>query len=230
MPIKFSLYKNKLTTNPNNYSGRVIINRAVSYEEIIAKAASRGTAIGANDLLAAINIVTKVIGEELADGNSVNMPFANFISSIDGGFEGPGAAFDPARNAKKVNASPGLGLKDCLTNATVEKVISMPVEPILIQFTDATTKSNSQLTPGSMGTLEGKLLSFDEADAAQGIFFVKSDGTSTRAEVVALNDPAKLIFTIPTLDAGNYRVQVRIVRTNAEEVRIGQLGQVLSAA
>ncbi len=44
----------------------------------------------------------------------------------------------------------------------------------------------------------------------QGAFFVASDGTAAHTEMVMQNKPARLMLMVPTLDAGDYTLEVRV--------------------
>jgi hypothetical protein len=79
-----------------------------------------------------------------------------------------------------------------------------------------------------MGRLHGHRLKFDPDDPTQGIFFVHSDHSETPVEVVGENLPAKLIFTVPALPAGDYRLTVRATVNGTTEVRSGTLDETLT--
>jgi hypothetical protein len=55
----------------------------------------------------------------------------------------------------------------------------------------------------------GEELKFDPANAAEGIFFIAADNTVTKATVIASRTEGKIVFSIPSLPAGDYTLEVR---------------------
>ncbi len=82
---------------------------------------------------------------------------------------------------------------------------------------------DSVLTSGGMGQLTGHRLKFDPADVKQGIFFVAEDNSATKVEIVGRNKPGDLMFTVPELPSGDYRVEVRAIMSGGVQVRTGVL-------
>ena len=61
-------------------------------------------------------------------------------------------------------------------------------------------------------------------DPNQGVFFI--NGTETRVTVVGKNTATELMFLIPTLDPGQYALEVR--SAFGQEIRSGRLDTLLT--
>jgi hypothetical protein len=71
---------------------------------------------------------------------------------------------------------------------------------------------NGTLTKGNLAHLRGTNLKYDPTDPDQGLFFVKTTGSSApvRVERVKKNTPSEQLFAVPaTITAGGYRLEVR---------------------
>lgn len=117
-----------------------------------------------------------------------------------------------------------------LNLAQVEKVLQTIAAPAIIEFTDVNTQNNnSVLTPGGIAQVIGEELKFNPANAAEGIYFIATDGTATKVDVIASRTEGKLVFSIPnSLTPGSYVLEVRKgYGTTNIVVRIGSLQESL---
>jgi hypothetical protein len=161
----------------------------------------------------------------LLEGWTILTPVVNYRLTMRGIFEGRNDDFDPNRHQVTVQATAGRRLRKTLRDrARVARQTTQQQVPVLVEYLDvASGAAHSVLTPGNQGIVIGKLLKFDAADAAQGIFFVATDGTATRVESVAWNGENKHIFLVPALPAGEYVLQVRASFNGNGDVRTGAL-------
>ena len=73
-------------------------------------------------------------------------------------------------------------------------------------------------------------LKFEAADPQQGLFFLGTDGSTTRVAVVAKNTPRELIYLVPAeLVAGQYRLELRAV-FDQNDLRSNLLGATLTVS
>jgi hypothetical protein len=231
MPIKYYLQPNNATPDPNDQSARVLPNEVLDANTIIQRMLKRGTTLTETDIKAVLNLLFDVVTDEVATGNHVNLPMANFKPSITGVFTSITDSFDPARHTRKGSISQGTMLTQKMQKAAVEKVLQgMPI-PVLLEYLDINTQAtNSNLTPNGIGQIVGEELKFDPAKPEEGIYFVAENGTETKVSVLASRTEGKLVFSIPALAAGNYTLEVRRVYTKNNQVRVGTLVDTLAVA
>lgn len=119
-----------------------------------------------------------------------------------------------------------------MRDARVSRSLGAKPRPTPVAFVDVTTGVlNGPITPGRPGRLVGENLRYDVTDPAQGIFFIKTaDGAATRVEELVWGQPAHLAFMIPTLPAGEYKVEVRAVLNGNHDLREGRLDNVLTVS
>ena len=170
--------------------------------------------------------------EGVGAGANVNLPFANFGAKIQGTFDGDGDQFDAGRHALVPRVSAGAGLRQAFrAGLPVEKVAAERPAPSILHYRDVNAAEvDGALTPGGVGEITGSRLGFTADDSDQGVFYVAdADGAATRADVVALNAPSKLIVQAPAaLGAGDYHVEVRAAF--GDDLRTGRLDTLLTVA
>lgn len=231
MTINYVLRENRLTSEPDDYMAMVISTRTVELQGVVDRMVERGSTVTKADILSVLEDFERALEGLLLEGVNVNLPFANFSSSIKGVFDSASDSFDATRHQVVPVVNPGRELRAVYRQGvSVQKQETVAVAPSLIDFIDLNTNErNSVLTPGGLGQISGNRLKFDPSDEQQGIFFVAADGTQTRVSVVGQNKPSTLIFLIPPeLASGEYRLEVRAAM--GLEVRTGSLKQVLSVA
>ncbi len=211
MSIKYYLQPNPITPDPNDQSARVISNQVHDLNSIIFEILRRGSTVTEADANAVLKLFFEVVSDEVAEGNSVNLPLVNIRPGISGVFSNLTDSFDGSRHIKKANVTAGVLLNEKLAAAKVEKVVQATAAPALIQFLDVNTQNtNSILTPGGIGQIIGEELKFNPDAAAEGIYFVAADGRATKVDVLASRTEGKLVFSIPaTLAAGSYILEVK---------------------
>lgn len=230
MSIQYALYPNHLTTDPKDHMAMVQNQDSHSIEEIIDIMISRGSTVTKADALSVIEEYESAIEYVLTDGDSINTPLMRINASISGVFSDDTDRFDASRHYVRLNVNPGSRMGTIAGDINVEKVKADRPEPTPSHFEDvASATSNDTLTPGGVGQLTGTLLKVDPAEADQGVFFIASDGTETRADTYVRNKPANLIFMIPdTLTSGEYRLEVRAKLQNINDTRSGRLSAPLT--
>jgi hypothetical protein len=223
--IKYSLFENHLTPDPDDQLAVVQPISTKSMEDVVDQMISRGSTVTKAEALSVMEEFALALMQLVKDGHNVITPLFNVAVSIRGTFVNASDAFDVARHTVKIRILPGRRLKDVADKVKVEKVQATKPLPILQSFRDVTSKTESDiLTPGGVGHILGSALKFAAADATQGVFFTALNGTVTKVEVVADATPSKIIFVIPaTLVAGEYSLSVRTLLLNTKDIREGYL-------
>lgn len=210
MAIKYYLQPNPITPDPNDQSARVVSNQVHDLESITKEMLKRGSTVTEADVLAVLKVFFEVVTDEVAEGNNVNLPLVNIKPSVNGVFTSATDSFDASRHITKASITAGILLNQKMSGAVVEKTTQATAGPVLIEFTDINSQNtNSILTSGGIGQIIGEELKFNPANAAEGIYFVASDGTATKVAIVASRTEGKLVFSIPTLAVGTYTLEVR---------------------
>lgn len=232
MAIKYYLQNNPITPDPNDCSARVVANQTLSVDNIISEMMRRGSTITEADCEAVLKVLFEVITDEIAEGNSVNLPLVNIRPAVNGVFTSATDSFDPSRHIKKATLSSGILLTQKMNNAKVEKILQPLASPALVEYTDINSQTtNSILTAGGIGQIVGEELKFNPNNAAEGIFFIAASGTATKVTIMASRTEGKLVFSIPALVAGTYTLEVRKgYGSSAVVVRSGSLQEALQVS
>lgn len=228
MPIKYYLQLNPVTPDPKDCSARIEPRDTLTEQEITKLMLKRGTMVTETDILAILQLFFDVVGDAVADGSHVNLPIAYIRPAVRGVFKDINDTFDASRHRKEAALSVGPLLKEKLRTARLEKIPNALPSPVLSLFEDVNSgTTDSVVTPGSIGRITGSDLKFDPTQEDEGIFFIK-DGEVTRVSVIALLTEGRLMFMIPSLDAGDYTLEVRRAYTTSRSIRTGSLDQTLT--
>lgn len=229
MPIHYSLFENHLTADPNDYAANVSPTRIAEMNEVIDRMIERGSTVTKADIISVMEEFESTLQVMLTEGVNINLPFANFSTSIKGVFDGPSDSYDPSRHKVFARLAPGKTLKSYFeTNVNVTKDETYVPSPRILDFIDMVTgERNSVVTPGSMGRIQGSKLKYDVDNNDEGIFFVAADNNEIKVNIVGKNKPGELIFMIPdTLTSGDYKLEVRA--KFGESLRIGLLTDLIT--
>ena len=223
--IKYSLFENRLTPDPDDQMAVVQPISTKSMEEVVDLMISRGSTVTKAEALSVMEELSVAMAQLLKDGHNIVTPLFNISMSIMGKFNNAGDSYDASRHEIKVRMKAGKRLKQVVNQVKVEKVQAIIPLPLLQSFKDVTSKTESDLaTPGGIGHIVGSALKFDAGDAAQGVFFTALNGTATKVETVADASPSRIIFIIPpALVPGEYSVSLRTIMLGNKEIREGFL-------
>lgn len=230
MAIRYYLQPNPLDPESDIHFGRIVCQKIHDTDSIISEMLKRGTTLTEPDLRAALSLFFTVAIGEVTNGNAVNLPLVNMRAGMKGTFTGQTDIFDPDRHTKRANVSPGTELMRQMNDAQLEKVKRAAPEPQLIAFTDFSSGTSNQMTPGGIAQLIGSFLKFDAEKTGEGLFLVHNDGTSHAVNVLAQRTEKKLIFNVPSsMPSGNYRMEVRKgFGRSGSKIRVGKLQQWLT--
>ena len=165
MTIYFSLYKNNLSNEANQYRAVVQPTGTVTLDGVIDRMLMHQSTITRPDILAVLDNYYTAIEGLLLEGFNVVTPGVNYRASVKGGFNGQNDSFSPSRNAVEATISPGLKLRRAIRErASVQKQEANERRPNLADYLDVNSgELNNLITPGGMGQVVGYRLKFDPA-------------------------------------------------------------------
>jgi hypothetical protein len=232
MPIQYALNENRILPAPGNYTARVLSAGSADLESVVDHMVARGSTVGRADIFSVLDDFCSTVELLVLDGYTVVTPVVNIRSSVVGRFEGPLDSFDPSRHRVAVRVTAGRRLKKAVpARAQLVKRSSPKSLPLPQRYTDRRSGTQDQvLTPGGTGWLQGKRLAFDPADPQQGVFFVDDAGSATRVEEVTKCAGTEVLFLVPSLPAGAYRLEVRASFNDNGDIRTGALEAVLTVS
>jgi hypothetical protein len=110
--------------------------------------------------------------------------------SVRGGFASEEEDYDPTRHTLHVRMAPAADLrKGVAHDARMEKIRDEEPAPALDRVYDYETRSkNGTVSPGHVAEVKGAYLDYDQADNAQGVYFVDSTNAGFKAEVIHKNN------------------------------------------
>jgi len=234
MPIKYALFENNVTADPDDYMAMVQISGSAAGDDLVQDIIDQGSTVGRPDILAVTAALKLACQRRIEQGQRVNyFGMVEFFPRVKGVFSGATDGFDPARHRIDIGANPGAELREAVrTGAKVEKVESVKPSPNPIEYRDVgSDTTNDTVTGLNIGQLSGSRLKFDPGAADEGLFFVATAGGETKVPTVQKNKPSQLVFLVPNLVDGTYHLEVRARMgsgTSARELRIGRLDATLT--
>lgn len=191
-------------------------NGATKRDEDIADAIiAEGTEFTRETILAILAKRNKKVMEFVLNGSNYSNEIEQFSPRVQGVFEDINAPFDPAIHKCTVDISAGSTLRSELQNVGA-KVIGVKDSggAKIGAVTNSLTGAKDGTVPiGDDVIIEGEKIKIqDEADEAQGVFFVGADGAEKRvARKLTANKPGQIIARVPA-DVAEGSVSL-IVRT-----------------
>ena len=195
------LRPNYLTTDDLNDCVADVLTRLQTQHnaDIAAKIAAK-TAQDKNAVLAILNQRDEEVKNCLLDGKSFADSLVQISPRVSGVWATSKSPFDPAVHKRTVD----LVLTQEFRTAQGGAEISL--------ITDAATgKTDGTITAGDDIVLDGEKIKIqDEADEAQGVFFVDSEGKEHRvSRRLTVNKPTQVIARVPSDVKGEVKVVVR---------------------
>lgn len=239
MSIKYALFKNHLTAEPDDYAAIVQIAGTVDLDALADRIVAHGATVGRADVLATLELAIVVCEEGVENSEHINFGgLADFYPRCKGRFERADDAWDPARNRVDVGVNVGARIrKSVRTNASVERVEAIKPAPNLVAFHDTTSgETDGTVSVGGIADLVGNRVKFDAAQSDEGVYFVPTGGgAAVKVTDVNTNKPSKLVFLNPaTLVPGDYYLEVRArmgrppAGVDNRELRVGRLDATLT--
>jgi len=227
--IKYAVVKSNLKTHAEGFVGRVVSGGTVTFERLVDIVAHSNTTVGKSDVLSVLEDYHAAIEDLVRDGQTVLTPHFVVHASIRGTFHSAVDTFDPLRHRIVARVRVGKRLRRAMRDVQVEKVrTTRPAPKPEVYLDTASGQENSVVTSGGGGRVEGHWLQCDQADPAQGVFFVDAAGRAFRVEQLIVNMPKQLAIIVPELAPGRYRLEVRAAIRDNPELRSGRLDEVLT--
>ncbi len=224
MDIPYYLQDLHVGPDQDQKVGKVQPRGSLNEEDLLNRMDKRGTGISWEDMQATLNLLTQEVSDALADGYTVNMRLANYRPGLKGVFSNATDAFDASRHYFRASISEGVVLKKKMREASGERVTVPLRAPRPIQYEDHGSETiDSVLTPESIGEINGEELKYDSSNDSEGIYFIATEsGEATKVETVSILTDGRLMFMVPpSLDKGQYTLEVRRAYTNEGTIRIG---------
>lgn len=221
--MEYTFYENKLTQdNPDDYVGRPVNVVTKTREEIIADMTGPGSILTETESDTVTKKYWKTIIAYTANGFTYKDEFISTRLDISGVFDGPDDRFDPTRHTITISIVPGPAFKEAVKQIKPRFVKPDPEQPTIKTIYDwGSDSTNSKLSVGGTLEIEGDALKIYDQDE-QGVFFInKNTGEETRADRLRTNEPKKLSMMVPSLAAGQYRVEIRNTTRKGQTIRVG---------
>lgn len=230
MALTVGARKNTLAGKTKEFRFHASCSGSVETDEFIDMLSKSSSALSRDEIKEALALIARTLASLVADGNYVRTPIGAFYLSAVGLADKESSPFTPADEA----SGHGFRLRfrpDRAFEAQVTERVSVNRDdsswqlfPRPVSLAAEGAKKGTGLKPGQRVLLKGDYLRFDEADYAEGVFFVKSFADEgLRSEAYELIKPKRVIFTIPEeLQPGEYTLVLRS-STKAGTLRSGYL-------
>lgn len=230
MTIRYALVRSETMVGNDRMVARVYSAGTVDHEEFIRRSSAAGTTVSISDTRAVDANQEQTLVSALADGFNVTTALRTFSIQIQGTFNGYEDRFDPNRHRIVIRFRPASRvLKDLRNRVRAQKIAPHELRPLLVYFRDVVSGQRDKImTPGGIGHIFGSRLKFDPRDPEQGLFILNENRGVLRVQFIAENLPHKLMFLIPPLPAGTYRLAVRAACCGGESLETGFLGHPLA--
>jgi hypothetical protein len=216
MPLKISIRKNYLPSNPSPYVVRSNSSDVVEFDRFVDLMAKGRTTLTKTDIVAAMQLYREELESLLADGMTVKTPTGSFYACASGCMDSMDESFLPGVQDRNhdlcIHHRPERGFEANVLSGLriVREESSDPKAPSVQSLSSSLSDAPDSTKPGDALQLRGLRLKFDPADPEEGVFFVDSAGTPTRSAAFPLVTPRAVIALVPSgLAAGTYSVQLR---------------------
>jgi len=232
--ISYVLVDNKLTPDPNDLRAQVQISGTAGIEDLANDVVRPGSTVTKAEFLAMYEEFKTAALRRVLRGENVVTDLFILRPGLAGVWRDANDTFDPTRHHGQINLSAGTFLRRAepdmkFTLVRAGRALSEPFPETLEDFTS--DKTDDTLTKGGIARLSGSSLKHDPADLTQGVFLVRSNGTTTRVDTYKTNKPSEQLFVVPAaLTAGTYRLEVRSKLKDSNQLKTGQLAATLTVA
>lgn len=210
---------------------RIVEREKVAFETIL-EFMTNNTALRIQDMRAAFERFAEALRFYLRDGKRAYTPLGTFALGIHRSKHANGTRESHLENEGiHILFNPEPDLLDALQKSCdIELEESagpkLPFIDYAVNLENREAPVNSAAA-GEMIGLRGSRLKFDHEDPEQGVFFVTAEGEAARCEVVTREGSRLVDCKVPTLAAGEYRLQVR-TRPTDRDVRTGVMQKAFS--
>ena len=183
------------------YNLRAVYQPELDIQAIASKASVYNISTSPKVIEEGMNAGMELIFYLVADGFKIKTPLFNLKMSIPGEYKGTERSL-PEGNFPVARIQPSLALRKYLKEKVeVEFDGIMEHEHLIAEMTDeATGIVDEVMTIGNVLTIRGLGLKVESDEAHKehvGIFFKSVSGISTRADIIAVNEPRTLKVLVP---------------------------------
>ncbi len=209
MTIPYSLDRNNLN-DKGGFFARTSSHGTADLDMIAERILARGSTLSKADVLAVLYLLLEVIVDLVLEGWRVNLGgLVHLYCSIEGFFDSLEERFTPGRHKLKGVAKTGARYERALkTRGRLARQVNRQIDPIPRTFTDLLTEAHDRFTPGGKGRLSGRWLKLDLAAPDEGVFLIDQAGQALKLNIIH-NTARLLIFDLPDVSPGSYRLEVR---------------------
>lgn len=228
MTIRYQIVENNL--QPGTYYARVVDKGVYGLDDMMPNIITK-TSLNEPDVRAVILAIASEVQDVLADGDTVVIEgLFSATLTLSGSFAKAETAVNTQNATININVTIDGGIaKAVQSQATFEQVPVTVKVPSISRFIDVANKTENRYTAGSIITIQGNNLRFDENDATQGVF-ITSGGNTTRLSVYSLVGGSQIDALMPAGVTGNIEVEIRARYTEAGELRSGKYAQAVTPA
>ena len=176
----------------------IVSSGTADRERVIAEMMAMNPGVEPEMMRLVMDLESRTIIRLLLNGMRVNNGFFEAVPRCRGLVNG--TAWDPEANEIYVNFTQGKELREAIADVVVNVIGEKGAAMYLSSSLDAATGLGLfNATAGANLTLTGKNIKVVGDDPSVGITLTDSEGTETRikAGAIGLNQPSKLIFTLP---------------------------------
>jgi hypothetical protein len=209
--LEYTLEENQLTEEAGDYRAQVVNVTSFTSGELTDRIMKIGAGLTRSDIASVLEAAKQVIADIIAEGGAVHFELFNAFPSIQGVFNGPDEAFDPAKHKIKINLHPGTALRAALAEVKVKKVAAVLTGTVITSVLDVKSGAiNGLLSPGRDVKIAGTKLKIAGDDPSIGLYFIPAESAPVKVDPtdIVVNNPAEVIAVIPELSAGAYQVRI----------------------
>lgn len=215
MKLSYFLSKLFLTGLEDKYRALIQKQEVLTRTALATRMANKNTAFSAADITGIFELMQTCIIEAIEEGYAVDGVMGMLKYSIQGSFNSIEDSFDSSRHNVKAHITLNKEYLAAVDKIHVEKVTASFKGPHITIVKDGTDgdAENNTLKVGGVAKIIGenlKVVESPEGSVDHGVYFIASDATQIKVELMVENNPSKLIVVIPSdLSVGNYSIEVR---------------------
>ena len=228
--LKYSLYPNVLTTDdPDDQVARPVEVLTRHLNDLIKEVTGKGSILKSTEVKAVIDAYWEAIHDFITKGEAYSDDYISIRFDISGVFQDKDDQFDAERHKVIVGVKLKKAVSKAVAELSLKKVNAQSNIPVIEETYDWGSDSyNDQITPGDVLEVFGKELKIQDTLAEEGVFLIsQTDNTETKVSRVRTNEPSKLTLRVPSLPAGNYKLEIRNTRYKGKTLRVGILPNTL---
>ncbi len=212
--MKYALYPNELTPDPNDYMARLLEVPTFTLDDIVKIMVREGSPFTEEEVRGVYAALEKAVAELTERGSVATSLFSTQLS-IKGVFNDRNETFTAGKHRVNLKLSPGERLLEAAQRIALEKQEVEGARPMLLAVYDLENDEKAeQLKAGHTLLIAGKRLKVDREAPAQGAYLVSTGNGKAETKLETLRSmPSELTVRLPnTLKKGQYKLVVRNVR------------------